>query len=487
MSKSRLNYAYLAQPYINIVTSIDTQPDYGSSKEVFNTESSTQSPPIEVNSTGSPLPFEQHVVEPEEGITANSPTNNDSNYSSPTSPYLNLTTQSVIRSYAPTLKQASITSDDAQSLNNITLNYYKAGVDTGISTAVKDGSLTISDSVEFDSIKLSEDEYSFDSINISDAIDVLRHIVDLEKLTEGSVAYHAADVDNNNAVNISDAIDILRHIVNLEPIDTFDIVDSSGDRVTRLDSTVTEQQTWMLVANGDVNLSGSFDNDYIYTVNESPILSTPTQGSITEDAATNTVTGALSATDPESDALSYSVVGESAVENTYTVTGTYGTLTLSSEDGSYSYALNNSLSSVQALSATDSKNDDFSVSVSDGTNSATAQTLRFVVTGANDAPSSISVSNLVNIDENDAQAIAASVSATDVEDGSLTVALSGNGADDDKFEIVNGNLRIKSSADYESQSSYRIQLSATDNDGATTVLTARLWMVMLLAPQSSKI
>jgi len=64
--------------------------------------------------------------------------------------------------------------------------------------------------------------------------------------------------------NISDAIDILRHIVDLEAIDTFDLIDSDGNRVTQLDANASgEPPTWTIVANGDVDMSGSFAEDYI--------------------------------------------------------------------------------------------------------------------------------------------------------------------------------------------------------------------------------
>jgi len=151
-------------------------------------------------------------------------------------------------------------------LDNVSANLWSGGVDTGTSIALESGEASFDETVSFDVIKLSAtDAYDFD-IGIGDAIDVLRHIVDLEAIAEGSDAFHAADTDNNDTLNISDAIDILRHIVDLEAIDTFDLIDSEGNRVTELDANASgEAPTWTIVANGDVDMSGSFDDDYIVT------------------------------------------------------------------------------------------------------------------------------------------------------------------------------------------------------------------------------
>jgi hypothetical protein len=66
---------------------------------------------------------------------------------------------------------------------------------------------------------------------------------------------------------ISDAIDVLRHIVNLESIDTFDLIDSSGNRISELDANASgDAPTWTIVANGDVDLSGDFSQDYLTTI-----------------------------------------------------------------------------------------------------------------------------------------------------------------------------------------------------------------------------
>jgi hypothetical protein len=149
-------------------------------------------------------------------------------------------------------------------ITNLSLDLYKDNNSLDKSVVIDNSTVLINEVVDFDVVKLSAtDAYDFD-INISDAIDVLRHIVDLQEITEGSNAYHAADVNNDGNINISDAIDILRHIVDLEAIDTFDLIDSDGNRVTQLDANASgEPPIWTLVANGDVDMSGSFAEDYL--------------------------------------------------------------------------------------------------------------------------------------------------------------------------------------------------------------------------------
>ena len=220
----------------------------------------------------------------------------------------------------------------------------------------------------------------------------------------------------------------------------------------------------------------TFSKTFTVTVtdqNEAPTLTVPTGGAVTEDASTSTITGTLSGSDPESDDLSYSVVGSTASSGSYTVTGTYGSLVLNASTGAYTYTLNNAAAAVQALGASSSETESFSVQVTDGTNTPAAQNLSFTISGANDAPT-ISVSGLTSIAENSTNAFAATVTGTDPEDGSKTVSLSGSGRDDAKFEIVSNQLRIKTTADFETQNTYQVQLSVTDAAGVTTLKNLEL-------------
>ena len=204
-------------------------------------------------------------------------------------------------------------------------------------------------------------------------------------------------------------------------------------------------------------------------VNEAPTLTVPTGGSVTEDAVASTITGSLTSSDPENATLTYLMPGKTAVEGSYSVTGTYGTLVLNASTGAYTYTLNNSATAVQALGASSSKTETFSVQVTDGSNTPTAQNLSFTIKGANDAPSSVALSS-TSVVENSAGAVVGALSASDAEGTAVTytVAADGDGA---LFEVDgSNNLKLKSSvtADLEAKSSYSVTVNATDGTATTS-------------------
>jgi len=148
--------------------------------------------------------------------------------------------------------------------NNISFDLYKDNADTNQDLIIDNGELRINENYDFDTIKVANTSAYTQDINISDAIDILRHIVNIESFTSGSSGYHAADVNNDGNINISDAIDVLRHIVNLETIDSFDLIDASGSLVNSLDPTPLDSAPeWTIIPNGDANLSGGFDETYV--------------------------------------------------------------------------------------------------------------------------------------------------------------------------------------------------------------------------------
>ena len=131
--------------------------------------------------------------------------------------------------------------------------------------------------------------------------------------------------------------------------------------------------------------------------NASPQLASITGMAFTDtsgDDSFSNETGALSATDSDSDdTLTFAITGQSADSSqsgfTHARAGTYGTLYINSVTGVYRYIPNDSA----VEGATTSQTDSFTVSVSDGTASA-SQTLTATVGGVNDTPVLTSLSGI---------------------------------------------------------------------------------------------
>jgi hypothetical protein len=163
---------------------------------------------------------------------------------------------------------ATIQTDTNNYIDNLSLNYFKDGLDTGVSTLVEGGDISFpATSLDFDAVKLSDPAAYADGIAADDAVDVLRDIVQLDSLAVGSAAWHSADVNNDGVIAADDAVAVLRHIVGLDTIDTFDLVDSTtGNRISTLDANAIDVGQWSIVANGDVDQSGGFGDGYVMQV-----------------------------------------------------------------------------------------------------------------------------------------------------------------------------------------------------------------------------
>ncbi len=95
-------------------------------------------------------------------------------------------------------------------------------------------------------------------------------------------------------------------------------------------------------------------------------------GSVTEDNALATVSGAVTITDADA--------GQSALANPGTLQGTYGTLVLAA-NGVWTYTINNSLATTQALGAGVAATETFAITSLDGT---AASAITVTVNGTND-------------------------------------------------------------------------------------------------------
>lgn len=208
------------------------------------------------------------------------------------------------------------------------------------------------------------------------------------------------------------------------------------------------KETYNLTITADDDEANSASLDYtinVTNVNEQPTSITLGSTSFNENSLSETI-GVVSTADVDStdshtyelsgaDAESFEIVSSSlklkdSISANYEVKNSYAITITSTDSG--------------GLTASE----DFSLTVND----------------INDAPSAIEVSNL-QTDENSIGALLDSIVITDEDAATETYSYEISGDDADSFEVVEGQLKVKSdvSLDYETKASYSITLTATDS------------------------
>ena len=167
---------------------------------------------------------------------------------------------------------AQITTSSTQGVTGLDVQLWEVNgaTETKLATLpAVNGEVSIDSLVTFDMVRLSVDSaYSSKAINIFDVLATVDHIVGTSTLA--GQAFQAADVTNDTNVNLFDVLALVDHIVSSDKkIDTYDLVDNSGDRVTQVDSlnSGTAPQ-YQLIMNGDVVISTEdfFATDYVGTL-----------------------------------------------------------------------------------------------------------------------------------------------------------------------------------------------------------------------------
>jgi len=165
---------------------------------------------------------------------------------------------------------------------------------------------------------------------------------------------------------------------NAGAVDALHVGQTANDTFTL---TVTDDQSVQTTQNYVVNLTGA---------NDAPTLAAVTAGSIAEvTLSANTtdvaLTGTLVGHDVDNNAvLTYGATGATVAAGVATLVGAYGTLTVNTSTGDYSYAKN--AGAVDALHVGQTANDTFTLTVTDDQSVQTTQNYVVNLTGANDAP-----------------------------------------------------------------------------------------------------
>ena len=261
------------------------------------------------------------------------------------------------------------------------------GIDTGEITFTIDGKNDSPTAID-DSVEVDEDS----SKQFADFLGILKNDTDVDGdqlfikgvtagVTTSNVRARSLESLRLQSSNLSTELQGTYGILIVNSNGSFrytaslaDALDAGDKEVDRFTYTLTD------LTNDD---SGVIEIE-VTGINDTPILSSITAGSISDQAnssslQTSNITGQLSATDADASAvLTYGISGTSGS----TASGTYGTLTLNSTTGAYQYSPESTV--IEALNSGESVSDSFEIYVSDGSQSTT-KTFQINITGANDA------------------------------------------------------------------------------------------------------
>ena len=226
-------------------------------------------------------------------------------------------------------------------------------------------------------------------------------------------------------------------------------VDSSGNvtLVAGLDYETASSFNLTLSASDGVNTTINTIAISISDVNEAPSLSSSlAASSFAENTATGTTIATASASDPESQTLTYSLSGT----------------------GSENFAVDSSgnITLVSSLDYETTTSYSLTLTASDGTNSI-SNTINISVADVIELSIALASSS-ISIDENASSGSSITTTTTTTDgSGSVTYSLSGTGSD--KFAVSSdGTITTVASLDYETTTSYTLTLTATDGTNTVT-------------------
>ena len=194
--------------------------------------------------------------------------------------------------------------------------------------------------------------------------------------------------------------------------------------------------------------------------NNLPTLTAPSAPTFADTGANDSfiaASGALAGSDLDVGPLSYGITGGTLNGGVVSITGSYGTLEVTSASGAWSYTPSDAALEALTSSATDS----FSVTVSDGSATASA-TLTVNLAGADDA--AFFAASSASIAENIPSGSVVYTAVVVDPDTQYAPGFILGGTDAAAFDIdaTTGAVSIKASPDYETKSSYSFSVTATD-------------------------
>jgi large repetitive protein len=185
-----------------------------------------------------------------------------------------------------------------------------------------------------------------------------------------------------------------------------------------------------------------------------PVFTSSTSATVDENVAAGTLVYTAQATDGR--AITYALKAGQGDAALFTINASTGAVTLT---GSPNFEVKSAYS--------------FTVQATDASGNVSERTVALSVNNLNEAPTALALSTTSVAENLAAGALVATLSATDPDDTNSGFSVpysfslvSGTGSTDNAaFDVVGNELRLRASANFESQSSYSVRLRATDAAG----------------------
>jgi hypothetical protein len=331
------------------------------------------------------------------------------------------------------------------------LTYSLSGSGSDLMTVSETGEVTLVDDLDFEA-----DSLLVVILEISDGANITTKEITINVINDDEPATIAASVSassfaENTAIGASiasvDANDPEGNSVTFTLAgtgsDNFSI-DASGNitLATGLDFETTSSYEITVVADDGTFASTEVIAITVADVNEVPtLIASVAFNAFQENTATGTAIASSSVSDPESNAITFTLSG----------------------DGSELFAIDEegNVTLVGSLDYETTTSYTLTITASDGTNNV-SETITFGIDDINESPMLASTLANESIDETTATGTAiASSSVSDPESNAITFTLSGDGSE--LFAIdEEGNVTLVGSLDYETTTSYTLTITASD-------------------------
>ncbi len=369
-----------------------------------------------------------------------------------------------------------------------TLTYILGGSDaTSFSIVSTNGQLRTNTALDYETrtsysviITVSDDNDGSDTITVTiNVSDVEEALNTAPIFTEGETASRSVAENTGSGVDIGSAVsatdednDNLTYSLSGSDASSFSIGSANGQLRTNaaLDyETKSSYSVTITVSDGKggsdtINITINI-TDVDETTNTAPVFTdgSTTTRSVDENTGSGVDIGtAVSAMDADDDTLSYSLSGTDATS--FSIDSSSGQLRTSA---ALDYETKSSYS--------------VTINVSDGKGGSDTIAVTINVTDVDEATNTAPVftdgsTTTRSIDENTGSGvdIGSAVSATDVDNDTLTYSLGGTDAASFSIGSTNGQLRTSTALDYETKSSYSVTITVSDRKGGSDTIAVTI-------------